>query len=245
LTNMKGHGAVVPCRTCRLVGCLCAANSTYYYPITTPDGWDGQPYLRAIRQGGPDYDVSNLPYRDHESHGAHIRLIESASNAQDVMQGLGINGDSILRNLSSLRFPQSTPFGMAHLVCLNVVPRLIEHAIGEFTAVPNDGEPYAVPRETWKDLCTQLEASSATVPASYGKQFKNISQHKGDMVSEDWLNFLLYAALPMFATIYTSKESRPCLKLWVLLVEAIQDSIQYSIKRSTIGLIRKNIQKFV
>ncbi|KDQ05777.1 hypothetical protein BOTBODRAFT_122280 [Botryobasidium botryosum FD-172 SS1] len=245
MMNMKGHTAMVPCRTCRIIGCLCPTNSHYYYPITAPDGWDGNPHLRQARPAGIHYDVTSLPYRDNVSHGEHIELIKSATNATAVMQSFGINGDCILRNLSSLKFPWSFPFGMAHLICLNVVPRLVEHAIGEFQTVSNVGQPYAVPKAVWKHLCAQLEASTATVPASYGRHFRDISQHKGYMVAEDWLNFTLFAALPMFATIYTSKETRPCLDLWALLVEVVEDGIQYSIKRDSITLMEEKIQKFV
>ncbi|KDQ05686.1 hypothetical protein BOTBODRAFT_122380 [Botryobasidium botryosum FD-172 SS1] len=249
LMNMKGHKAISPCRTCRLFGCFCPHPSgkggSYYYPLRAPNDWNAIPRYRQLRLGGHHYDAANLPLRTHANYLVHLANIEAADNKDEAQIIYGIKGDSIFRNLSSLKFPTSFPFGMAHLVCLNVVKRLVEHATDNFASVPNKGQPYAIPSHTWKSLSRQLAEATATVPACYGKAFKDLSSEIGFMVSEDWLNFLLYASEPVFATAYTSPQSKPCLELWKLLAEVVEESIQYSIKRKAIAEIRTKIQKFV
>ena len=65
------------------------------------------------------------------------------------------------------------------------------------------------------------------------------------MVAEDWLNFLLYAARPLFATIYTTPESKPYLELWNLLAEAVEDCLLFTISQSAISRIRDRFVQFV
>lgn len=250
MTNYKGHRAVSPCRTCRLFGCQCETGGdipTYYYPLQVPKDWDGEPDLRAARPDGPDYDPNSLPLRDHVSYLHHLGIIDDAAGANKAAakRAFGINGPCAFTALSSIDFPRSFPFGMAHLICLNTIPNLVRHAIGTFPSVPNDGEPYAVPKEVWEPLCAQLASSSSTVPAEFGRRYWNISKDWGSMVAEDWLNFLLQASRPLFATIYTSEEDRHCLMLWNLLAEIIEDCLDLSLHRSTLDSIRQQIVEFV
>ncbi|KDQ05633.1 hypothetical protein BOTBODRAFT_82645, partial [Botryobasidium botryosum FD-172 SS1] len=172
LMNMKGHRGIAPCRTCRLFGCFCphpsGTGGSYYYPLRAPTDWNGIPVYRQLRPGGHHYDATNLPLRSHANHAVHIANIEVADDKDEAQRIYGINGDSIFRNLSSIKFPQSFPFGAAHLICLNVVKKLVEHATGKFSAVSNEGQPYAIPSHTWSSLSGQLAAATTTVPACYG-----------------------------------------------------------------------------
>ncbi|KDQ13908.1 hypothetical protein BOTBODRAFT_85315, partial [Botryobasidium botryosum FD-172 SS1] len=245
LTNMKGHNAIAPCRTCRIYGCLCPSESasTYYYPLHAPEEWDGRSELRAAR--GAHYDAEHLPYRTHASHMEQVDSILASQNPELGQVGWGINGFSILSNLSSINFPMSFPFGMLHLVFLNTVPNLVRHAIGTFERVPNEGQPYAISPKTWQRLGAQLAASNATMPAGFGKHFRNISKEFGLMVAEDWSNFVVYAARPLFATAYTKAENRPHLELWDLLAEIVEDCLKFSISQAVVASIGTRIRKFV
>ncbi|KDQ13601.1 hypothetical protein BOTBODRAFT_111138 [Botryobasidium botryosum FD-172 SS1] len=248
---MKGHCGLAPCRTCCIYGCLCPPPATrdgvasYYYPVRPPLGWDQRPVLRRDCLDGPEYNPAHLPLRNHTAHLAQVKAIEAARNKKDAMRAFSINSRSIFLNQSSVNFPQSFPLGFAHQICLNTIPNLVRHAIGKFPTVPNIGEPYAVDLKVWENLTRQLAASTSTIPASFGRLFRNLSSEMGSLVAEDWLNFLLYAARPLFATIYTTPRTRPYLDLWNLLAETVEDCLLFSIHRVTVESIATRFEQFV
>ncbi|KDQ17357.1 hypothetical protein BOTBODRAFT_172399 [Botryobasidium botryosum FD-172 SS1] len=134
---------------------------------------------------------------------------------------------------------------LAHLICLNTIPNLVCHAIGKFNTVSNVGESYAIDTQTWECLAQQLTAATSTIPAAFGRQFRNLSTKMGLLVTEDWLNFLLYAARPIFATVYTTPETQPCLLLWDLLAETVEDCLLFSMCQTNVDAIACRFIQFV
>ena len=155
---------------------------------------------------------------------------------------MGINGPSVLTELSSIDFPRSFPLGFVHLVLLNVVPNLVEILTG--SRVPGEGEAYYISPTEWGRLCDELAKSTATLPAVFGSCFRDLSKHK-DWIAEDWLNFLLYAAHPLFGSVYTTPETKPYLDLWELLITAVEDCLSHSIRRTAVNDIRERFACFV
>jgi hypothetical protein len=244
LMNFKGHRGMSPCRVCRLLGCLC--ENQYYYPLETPAEWNRRSTLRALREDGPDYDPSALPLRNHSDYLDHISDIARATNLSDTQRAYGITGPSILSSVSSIDFPRSFPLGFAHLVSLNTVPNLMRHGLGTFNQnVPNTGEPYAIPPDMWDRLTQQLSNATATVPATFGRHFRNMKNEMGLMVAEDWINFLLYASRPFFATIYMDNGSMDCLTLWTCLAEAAEECLLLEFPTEAVQSVRAKFAQFV
>src|ERR1700745_2185930 len=151
---------------------------------------------------------------------------------------------SILSTLSSIDFPRSFPLGFAHLFFLNTVPNLVHHAVGN-GKVPNTGEGYAVNASDWGKIGAELAKATSTVPAAFGRHFRNIAKEPGMMVAEDWLNFIVYASRPIFSTLYAQKQNQDYLCLWEILAEVVENCLLFRIPCDLILRIENGLLEFI
>ncbi|CEL62283.1 hypothetical protein RSOLAG1IB_10347 [Rhizoctonia solani AG-1 IB] len=183
IMNFKGPNARVPCRECLIVGIYHAARRTYYIPLAQPLE-DGATIVKA-------FDPHNLPLRTDKKTASQTRKIEAANTKQyadELRMKFGINGPSILDNISSLRRPSSYPHEFMHLFLLNHGPDLISIWIGTHSA----GLEAILLHADWVKIGAETEAATYLLPAAFIRPLPNIETGWSLYTAESWSFWLVY-----------------------------------------------------
>jgi hypothetical protein len=170
---MKGTGAKVPCRECRIIGVYHQAMRTYYVPLTEPA------YLYDPPTNTPEtYNPLHLPL--HTENGMihqHDRIESAPTMAEpnDLAKKYGIPGQSILDKSPLIQRPTSHPHKFMHLFLLNHGPQLVSHWTGTFPGISDEGfDSYFISAEDWVAIGNKTEAVSYLIPAIFIRPIPNI-----------------------------------------------------------------------
>jgi hypothetical protein len=150
--EIKGTGAVVPCRGCEMTGTYHALRRTYYYPLAQPSDLPGS---------NPDsveaWDPLNLPLR---TESRMIRQLERMENAptqaayDDLGKRYGIAGRSILDEIPSIQRPTSYPHEFMHLFLINHGPELVALWTNKYKGISDEGMGnYFISQADWVAIC--------------------------------------------------------------------------------------------
>ncbi|KDN35864.1 hypothetical protein RSAG8_11226, partial [Rhizoctonia solani AG-8 WAC10335] len=127
VTQMKGPNAKLPCRGCEISRIYHTCRRTYYIPLTNPiNKPDAIPDNRWDPNAGPDeytgFDPLNLPLRTTHRINKQLDKIDAAptkTKREELETKFGLNGDSILSHIPSIKCPDSYPHEFLHLFLLN------------------------------------------------------------------------------------------------------------------------------
>jgi hypothetical protein len=168
LLAIKGHNAVVPCRTCYIRGVLCQLekSSVYYVPLTVPG--DDEPF-----------PVDALFMRTHNLFLRHYTELEAiaAGPARDrAAQACGINSRSIFASLKSIDMASSTPYDIMHLLFENLVPNLIKLWTGKFKGLDQGTGDYQLSGNDWTTIGRLTGKAARTIPSAFVGTLPNIAE---------------------------------------------------------------------
>ena len=202
-----GHNSYHGCRFCYIRGTI--ANRHVYYPLEPPND--------VIRT---KYNPRALPLRTHQSYTEDISAIMIAEGtARDREQrdrgiesfefqwmlnyftmspflSIGVNGRSVLFELSSIKFPTSFPVDIMHGLFENVAPAMLRHWNGTFFKDGHGGE-YVLHTQTWATIGQILEKNRENMPADFGRPPIDIHKYSASLKAEDWSNWVVLYSLPL------------------------------------------------
>jgi len=190
LMNMKGHNSLCPCRMCSIRG------------IRIPDSRNKTLYVPLSRRNHPtptdvvEHHPEDLPLRSHDSFMAQANAVESApTNVQreELAKAYGIKGVPLLASLGSLRFPQSFPYDLMHLVWENLIPNLVLFWSGSFKGM-DEGQPYVLDPRVWQSVGVTSEKATKTIPSSFGTAIPNPAKDRSFFTSSTWSVWSLFIA---------------------------------------------------
>src|SRR5438045_4216557 len=117
---MKSATAKFCCRFCKIQGQHARGSPTYYCPNNPP--LDGTEDANGPEFHTNEYNVLNMPMRDHERHIMDALLVGGPGRVS-ASQGVetGINGFPSILRLKTLRFPQSFPLDIMYLLYLGAM----------------------------------------------------------------------------------------------------------------------------
>ena len=128
-----GNRAIAYCEYCHARGIW---NGSVYCPCSPPNDCTAEEKQRSgtgypWTATGYSLDRNNLPLRtDTASRRAAFHIVKDLCT--ECPKKIGIKGESILLQLSSIDFPRSFPPDMMHLFFENIVPSLFRHYRGVF-----------------------------------------------------------------------------------------------------------------
>ncbi|QRW11103.1 Transposase family tnp2 [Ceratobasidium sp. AG-Ba] len=183
LLLLRGHGAIVPCRTClikatpyRKPNRLGRDHVTYYVPLTRP----GAQNLALPGQLIP---------RTNETFQYYYRQIENSHGArrEELMKQSGLNGKPVLARLGSIDLAN--------------FPNLVRLWKGEFKDIDsgrdddNDIEqPYHISAADWEDIGRRTVGATRTIPGQFVGTLLNIDVDMGIYKAEGYSFWFLYIA---------------------------------------------------
>ena len=156
--RIKGHNGFCPCRCCEIHGIRYPTGTTYYVPLSRPDGEES-------------YNVLTLTKRTHERFLNQAEEVIRASTAAEedrLSMQYGIKGVPLLSLISTLNLPLSFPLDFMHLIFENLVPNLVAHYTGNFKGLDDGVEEYIFPAHIWSEICEISSASGDTIPSQFG-----------------------------------------------------------------------------
>jgi hypothetical protein len=107
LLNIKGHNAIIPCRSCKIKATISAGpDRTYYVPLTCPAG-------KQI------WNPERLPLREHRDWAIATLSISrqtSAMKKNEVAKSYGIKGMPALGRVGSIDYARGVPWDFMHLL---------------------------------------------------------------------------------------------------------------------------------
>jgi hypothetical protein len=173
---MKGHGAVSPCRMCKMKGVRVfphSRNTRYYMPLdrsTHPD-------VAADPSAVPVYNPHALPLRTHKELLRQAQEVEDSppTRAKALATEYGIKGVPLLSHLSSLSFPTSFPYEFMHLIWENLLPNLIDLWTKDFKGLDAGREDYRLPKSVWSAIGQASAACGSSIPAAMGPRPFNVA----------------------------------------------------------------------
>ena len=143
LLNIKGHNAIVPCRSCKIEATISTGrHRTYYVPLTHPGG-------KQI------WNPERLPLRKHEDWAIATSAIgrqTSAKKKNDVAKSYGIRGMPALRRVGSIDYARGVPWDFMHLLFENVVRNLVNLWMGKFKNLDAGAGDYILPSDVWIEI---------------------------------------------------------------------------------------------
>jgi hypothetical protein len=236
LMRMKGHNALCPCRTCKILGIRIpnTRNPIHYVPLnrsTHPEPGET-----------PVYDPANLPLRNHNEMITQAKAIDQAvtqTASDELAKFSGIKGTSSFSQLPSVTFPTSFPIDFMHLVWENTVPNLVQLLTGTFKELGCD--EFSITSKNWDKIGEASAKSGATIPSSYGAKVPDLAQHMGEMTAESWSFWTLYLA----PILLHGEIPRPYYEHFCRLVELLHICLSYTITMGQLTALKTEFQCWV
>jgi hypothetical protein len=225
LMSIKGHNAFAPCRCCLIRGSLAPGTTTYYVPLHAPD------------RGGRHWDPTSLPPRSHASFHDHFTQIQSQHAKVDRAEHskhYGINGLSILYQLSSLGFPASFPYDFMHLIFENLCPNLVRFWTGKFKGLDEGTEDYEISPAVWEAIGEETASSIQYIPSAFVRSMPNIATDQHMFTAEDWSFWFVYMA-PLL--LHRRFQHPKYYKHLLLLVKIIKACLKFEISKAEVEIL--------
>jgi hypothetical protein len=143
------------------------------------DTWQGELEVRHNASAIKKYDPGNLPLRNHAEMLDTARTVQFATTNADFEHFAtesGIKGVSILAQLSSISFPNSSPYDFMHLIFENIMKHLVLLWTGGFKGLDEGNECYELPKKVWEAIGADTAASGSTIPYAFGAHPPNVAE---------------------------------------------------------------------
>ncbi|QRW11276.1 hypothetical protein RhiLY_10275 [Ceratobasidium sp. AG-Ba] len=216
LLAMKGHNAMVPCRTCYTQGVLCRLerNSVYYIPLSLPGEEEGYP---------PDM----LLLRTHELFLSHYRSLDNLDDQRgrrkQLSKELGINDRPIFARLKSFDLACCAPYDIMHLLFENLVPNMIKHWT------------------VWKQIGKETAKATRTIPVTFVGTLPDIAEDQTLYKAEAYSFWIQYIA----PIVLQDRLPEPYFEHFLLMRDIVIMSIQVDITVEQIDELEQMINCWV
>ncbi|KAF8600272.1 hypothetical protein BDV93DRAFT_426295, partial [Ceratobasidium sp. AG-I] len=237
LMCMKGHGAKVPCRACRIRGVrdVASTNTKYYAPLA-----------RSFANNPDPIRPLDLPRRTHQEYIQQASDVEFSHNdAEEERRAtrFGINGLSPLAHLLSIEFPGSFPHDFMHLIFENVIPTLLElwTRSKKYSAFGSGREDYILSKADWESIGAACHASGDTIPSAFGCRVPNLSDNSRRVTAEAKMIFTTLLA----PALLHKKLKRAYHRHFMQLVRLINLCLDFKITAEKIEELRKGFTEWV
>ncbi|QRV77877.1 Transposase family Tnp2 protein [Ceratobasidium sp. AG-Ba] len=235
LLAMKGHNAMVPCRTCYTQGVLCRRekNSVYYVPLALPgDDGDGYP---------PDM----LLLRTHELFLHHYESLDSLDDRpgrrKQLAKELGINDRPIFARFKSFDLAYCAPYDIMHLLFENLVPNMIKHWTGKFKKMDQGAGHYKLAEAVWKQIGKETAKATCTIPVSFVGTLPDIAEDQTLYKAEAYSFWIQYVAPIVLA----GRLPEPYFEHFLLMRDIIIMSIQLDISEEQVDELQRMVNRWV
>lgn len=195
--NSKGHNAKHPCRACDIEGIRIIGggspgrkeNKTHYIPVQRPSNYP-PPSVTVT--------VTNLPLRNHKKYlkqAREVDLAPSLTESRRLATLYGINGIPIASHIPGVRFPESFPHELMHLL-ENQLSNMVDFISGNFKKLDAGSEDYILPKTVWEEIGVATVEANATIPSAFGRKIKNVATERHFYTAEAYLVWsTLYAPI--------------------------------------------------
>lgn len=204
LLHLSGHVAKHPCRACDLTSIPYVSQNNdsndnlqrkshthQYYPVVPPQHGGS---ARALRRSWRDTIDRNLTQRTHEQYleAGKASLKDPAAARDTDIKGIS----PLVSEIPTIRFPESAPFDLMHLVFLGLIRDLCAFLRGDFFKVKelNEHAGRMHPKE-WEELGKNMSQIGA--PTSMGRDPRNFAKYIKTFKAEELQNFLIFYLLPL------------------------------------------------
>ena len=176
-----GHNSYFGCRYCWLKGIYSTKHKHIYF----------------VDSCGKNKDA---PARTVEELRATVEKINDAEGngrlQQSIRKETGIQGESILFQLQSTRFPDGFPVDLMHLM-INVIKLMFMLWIGEVRTSDDTVPGYLISPAKVQIIGEKMVRSSRGIPASMGHAPRNIAVHWRGFKAEEWKLWALLYSMPL------------------------------------------------
>ncbi|RIB16452.1 hypothetical protein C2G38_2316543 [Gigaspora rosea] len=161
---------------------------------------------------------------------------------QKVERKTGVNGYSILFELSSIDFPASFPVDIMHALFENVAQHMLRHFIGKFynNEKLNDAE-YKISTHNWNKIGKIMEDNRKMMPLEFGRPPINIQKYYNSFKAKDWYNWTVLYLLPLFQNHLPTRH----INGWAKFVRAIQLCLEPAISKEELREIKVLFVDFI
>jgi hypothetical protein len=240
--SMKGHGAVSPCRMCKIKGVRVpdSRNTRYYVPLdrsTHPDVCDDPSQI-------PVYNPRSLPLRTHDEFLRQAQEVEASTptQAKRLATQYGIKGVPLLNHLSSLSFPTSFPYEFMHLIWENLIPNLLDLWTNDFKGLDAGREDYILSPSVWEAIGRASADCGSSIPAAMGPRPFNVAKDAGRWTADSRSFWALYLG-PVLLERRFKKDKY--YEHFIDLVQLLNVCLQFEYSASDIETIRTGFVKWV
>jgi Transposase family tnp2 len=255
LFQLSGHIGVYPCRACKIQGApylnqyvtqtgpnkgKTGQQTRYYYPLLPPNKFP--PNISSEQKERtsqlPSYQIyDELPFRNHDEYIEHGEICTADGTLRHVF---GVKAVSPFTHLPTIKFPDSLPFDIMHLVFLNFVRDLCALFNGSyFKKAAFNKHSSSLSAQEWTAFGADM--SNIESPTSWGRPPRDISKYIGSFKAEDFNNFLLYYLLPLIHR-RVPTNTFTALRRWVLLITT---ATSIEIRYTEMDLIESQLRLFM
>ncbi|QRW12243.1 Transposase family Tnp2 protein [Ceratobasidium sp. AG-Ba] len=234
LLAMKGHNAMVPCRTCYTQGVLCRGekNSVYYVPLSLPGEEEGYP---------PDM----LLLRTHELFLNHYNSLDELDGQpgrrKQLAKELGINDRPIFARLKSFDLSCCAPYDVMHLLFENLVPNMIKHWTGKFKKLDQGTGNYQLAEAVWKQIGKETAKATGTIPVTFVGTLPDIAEDQTLYKAEAYSFWIQYIA----PIVLQDRLPEPYFEHFLLMRDIIIMSIQVDITEEQVDELQRMVNRWV
>jgi hypothetical protein len=241
--KMKGHGAVSPCRFCKITGVRVPnvkQNTRYYVPLDR----SSHPHIQDDPDQIPVYNAHALPLRTHEEFMRQAREVETSRpmRSKELSKLYGIKGVPLLSHLSSISFPHSFPYEFMHLVWENLIPNLIDLWTTSFKGLDSGSEDYALTSSVWSAIGVASDQSGDFIPTAMGPQPFNVATESSHWTADSRSFWTLYLAPTLLARRFKKQRYYDH---FIDLVVLLNTCLKFDYSTTDIDAIRHGFIKWV
>ena len=238
LLGIKGHNAYCPCRNCKMKGVrdITRRGKIYYIPVTTPD----DEHLTR-----PSVDPRNLRKRTHaEFNNVLQRMSATRTKGERNVIGkhYGIREAAILSCVGSIDLARSIPWDWMHLLCENVIPKLVDLWTGRHKSLNARTEDYELMPHIWEEIGEETATAVKTIPAAFVRVLGNIAEDRSQFTAESWGFWFMYVA----PIVLQGRFQKKCYyKHMCLLVDIMKMTLKFEITYREIDRLEEAIVRWV
>ncbi|KAJ8582824.1 hypothetical protein M405DRAFT_749671 [Rhizopogon salebrosus TDB-379] len=187
--GIKGVNAIVPCRSCNIIG-VRGNGKTYYVPLQPP--LDLPIVINHVT-----YDAANLPLRTHKEFEdvlAQITAAPTKAKKEKIAKAHGIRCYPALRRVGCLDYAHSLPWEWFHLFLENVLQNLVNLWTGQFKGLDSGDEDYEITPHIWEQVGEETAAAVQHIPSAFVRVLGNIASDRSQFTAESWCFWFIYLA---------------------------------------------------